>query len=60
VEDIHSENTVDKEVKKHLIEYLTYSIPKDKTNLKVLIVGGRSGITAEIYLPFSSEVDIVE
>lgn len=50
--DLYSEQNIDCSVRKQLSTHLTSTLPAGKSS--ILIVGGRCGLTAEIFLPYAS------
>ena len=57
--DLYSEHHLDHNVKNQLIASLisTTTFPN---NARILILGGRAGLTTEILLPYATQIDLVE
>ena len=57
--ELYSEHHIDQHVKAQLSKSLL-SVVKEGTEIKMLILGAKCGLTAELFLPFCSHLDLVE
>lgn len=57
--ELYSEQHIDPHVKAQLSKSLL-SVVKQGTPIKMLILGAKSGLTAELFLPYCSHLDLVE
>jgi hypothetical protein len=57
--EIHNEHRIDPSVRSLLTTHLTAHLDANR-KISILVLGGRCGLVAEILLPFSAQLDIVE
>lgn len=57
--ELYNQQHIDKDVRRILGSHLTAHL-KTAENAKVLLLGGRCGLVAEMLLPLSRQIDIVE
>ncbi len=57
--ELYSEHHIDTNVKAQLSKTLL-SVVKEGTQIKMLILGAKCGLTAELFLPYCSHLDLVE
>jgi hypothetical protein len=57
--ELYSEHYIDPHVKAHLSKLLLSALQEGKS-IKMLILGAKCGLTAELFLPYCTHLDIVE
>lgn len=57
--ELYSEHHIDHNVKAHLSKLLL-SVVQEGKPIKMLVLGAKCGLTAELFLPYCSHLDLVE